>query len=276
MDREIITKAAFILLGTVGTCWAGCCVKSREPQCSKVVKPDRVDKVLEQLKQKTETLESYQAGVEYLFKQPAPFDSQTLKKGVLYYQQFGGKSKLRMNFQTLKQDNEKQQKYVEQFIFDGVWLTVIDYQIKQVTKEQLAEPNKPMDAFELARRVFPIIGFTKVEELKRDFVMKLVEQKESGKEAFVQLHLKVKPDSVYKDDYTAVDFWVDKKLGLPAKIVAVSTEDDIYEIKLLKPRVNKKISKKVFDFKVPKGFTAKETPLKKGEKTTDTRQKTQD
>ena len=32
-----------------------------------------------------------------------------------------------------------------------------------------------------------------------------------------------KDDPVYKDDYTSIDFWIDKKLYLPAKIVAVST-----------------------------------------------------
>jgi len=275
MDRKIIAGAAFIVLGAAGICWAGCSTRSLEPQCRKAVKPDAVDKVLEQLRQKTTELESYQTRVEYLFKQPL-FESESLRKGVLYYQKFGEKSKLRMNFKTLKQDDEKEQKYVEQFIFDGVWLTKIDYQVKHVTRQQLAEPNEPVDAFELAKRVFPIIGFTKVEELKKEFEIKLVEQKESEKKGFVQLHLKVKPDSTYKDDYTSIDFWIDKKLGLPAKIAAVSTEDDIYEIKLLKPKVNKRIDKKVFEFKIPEDFTVKEIPLKKGEKTTDSRPKTQD
>ncbi|GAH84901.1 unnamed protein product, partial [marine sediment metagenome] len=64
--------------------------------------------------------------------------------------------------------------------------------------------------------------------------------------------------------YTHIDFWIDKKLGLPAKIVAASTEQDIYQIKLLKPKVNKKLDKKVFDFKIPRGFGKPEIiPLKK-------------
>ncbi len=76
------------------------------------------------------------------------------------------------------------------------------------------------------------------------------------------MHLKVKPNSVYKDDYVYIDFWIDKKLGLPAKIVTVSTEPatesvelkDVFEIKFLKPQFNKKIDRKVFDFKIPPGF----------------------
>ncbi len=84
--------------------------------------------------------------------------------------------------------------------------------------------------------------------------------------------MEVKPNSVYKDDYISIDFWIDKKLGLPVKIVAVSTEPatepielkDVSEIKFLKPKVNKGMDKKVFEFKIPEGFDEPEIiPLKK-------------
>jgi len=217
---------------------------------------------LQKLSLKTKQLESYQCGIEYLLKQPL-FESQTLRKGVLYYQKLNDKSQLRVNFLTLKQDDEKEQKYVEHFIFDGIWLTRIDYQIEKVERRQLAEPNKPEDPFDLASRNLPIIGFTKIEDLQKQFEIKLVQQEKAEAERSFHLHLKVKPDSIYKDDYTAIDFWIDKKLGLPAKVVAVSTEEDIHEIKFLKPNVNEKIDKKVFEFEIPKGFTVEEIPLKK-------------
>jgi len=222
-----------------------------------------VEAVLRQLKQTTEKLQSYQGQVEYLFSQPL-LESKTLQKGVLYYAKYGNKSKLRINLETLKQDDEKEQKYAEHFIFDGVWLTRLDYQIKSVERHQLAEPNEPVDAFELASRNLPIIGFTKVEELQNHFEITLVEAKDEKREAvpsaekdtaeFVHLHFRTRPDSTYKDDYTSIDLWIDRNLGLPAKVVAVSTEDDVYEIKLLKPAVNKEIDRKTFEFEIPKGF----------------------
>jgi hypothetical protein len=75
----------------------------------------------------------------------------------------------------------------------------------------------------------------------------------------IQVHLKVKPNSIYKDDYISIDFWIDGKLDLPAKIIAVKSEPeppfgDIEEIKFLNPKVNKDIDKKVFELKIPKGF----------------------
>jgi outer membrane lipoprotein-sorting protein len=118
----------------------------------------------------------------------------------------------------------------------------------------------------VANRNLPIIGFTKIEDLKKQFEIKLVEQEKGKPEDsnFIGLHLKVKPDSIYKDNYIYLDFWIDKKSGLPAKVVALSIEEDIYEIKLIKAKVNKGVDKKVFELKIPKGFGEPEiVPLKK-------------
>jgi len=222
-----------------------------------------VESILKQLNKKTKELQSYEAQIEYKFSQPL-LESETLRKGVLYYAKNGKKSRLRINFQMLKHDDEKQQKYIEHYIFDGIWLTHIDYQLKAVKRYELAEPNKPVDAFDLAGRNLPIIGFNKIEDLEKQYDIKLVEQ-QSREEELVHLHLKVKPDSIYKDDYTSIDFWIDKKLYMPAKVIAVSTEEDIYEIKFLKPKVNKKIAQKVFELTIPEGFSVEVEPLRKKE-----------
>ena len=262
MNKGIITKAAVILLGTVAGCLACDCAEEFDELFQQKIKPNPVEAVLKQLKRQTCELKSYQGRIEYLFSQPI-FESETLRKGVLYYERRGGKSKLRINFQTLKQDDDEEQKYIEHYIFDGVWLTHIDYQIKEVKRYQRAEPNEPVDAFELASRNFPIIGFSETEDLKKEFEIKLIEQKEEERQDFIHLHLKVKPNSIYKDDYTSIDFWIDKELYLPAKIAATSTEEDIYEIRLLDAKVNVGIDKNVFEIKVPKDFGEGKIPLKK-------------
>jgi outer membrane lipoprotein-sorting protein len=284
-NSVVFMEALIVLLVVVVTCWPGGCagslagseaepvasLRGEQADANSAAKP-QVDMVLEQLKKQTAELKSYGSQIEYKFIQPL-LESETLRRGILYYQRSEGKlagakpgearSALRINFETLKQEDEEEQKYIEQYIFDGVWLTHIDYQIKEVKRYQKAEPNEPADAFELVSENFPIIGFTKVEELKKEFEIGLVEQQGGEAEDFIQLHLKVKADSIYKDDYTSIDFWIDRKLYLPAKIVAVTTEEDIYEIKLLGPKVNKEIDKKVFEIKIPEGFGVEIIPLKK-------------
>jgi len=261
----IITKIFLLLLVMTGTCRSAGCAEN--PACLQPKRPDAnsVEQILKKLNRKTKELKSYQCRIEYLFSQPI-LDSNSLRKGVLYYEVGGGKSNLRINFQSLRQDDEKEQKYVEDYILDGIWLTCIDYQIESVKRFQLAEPNdpnRPTEAFELVSRNFPIIGFSKVENLQKQFEIKLVEAERSEQSGFVRLGLKVRPGSIYKDDYKSIDFWIDKKLYLPAKIVTVSTEEDIYQIKFLKAKVNKKIDKKVFDIKIPKDFGEQIIPLKK-------------
>jgi len=296
MNTKIIIKSAIILLWALSACLASeakvackClkCSNSKQPADEKT---NEVETVLKQLNQKTSELTSFQAQIEYKFIQPL-LESEKLQKGIFYYAKIGNSSKLRLNFQTRTVDDEEEEKYVEEYIvlgganlshpghrFEGVWAVQIDYEMESVRYIQLADvqdPNKPMDVFDLINKNFPMVGFSRIEDIKKQFEITLVEQKKTGPEDFIQVHLEVKPNSIYKDDYVSIDFWIDKKLGLPAKIVTVSTEPatepvelkDVFEIKFLKPEFNTKIDEKIFDFKIPAGFDEPEImPLpKKGE-----------
>jgi len=274
MNRRIMIKLTFIVLWATGISRAGGCTEASKNQQQQNPKDDPVNIVLEKLTQKTSNLQSYQSQIEYKYLQPL-LESETLRKGVFYYTRSDSKSALSIYFNTVKQDDEKERNQTEQYIvFDGaqlpladhelkgIWLAHLDYQIKEVKYYQLAEPNDPnesTDVFDLASKKLPMLGFSKIEELKKQFEIQLVEQKKTDPENLIQVHLKVKPNSIYKDDYTSIDFWIDKKLNLPAKIVAVKSEPeppfgDIEEIKFLNPKINKDIDKKVFELKIPKGF----------------------
>ncbi len=273
MSKMTTIRGVLALLLAVGACWASGHTESPQGH-KKPARVDPVDAVLEQLNKKTRELTSYQCRIEHKYIQSL-LESQATRKGVLYYMRSGGKSALRVNFETLQQEDEKEQKAVEQYIvldgawltyrdheFKGIWLVHIDYRMEEVKYYQLAEPgdpNKPTDVFELASKNLPMLGFTKTQELKKQFEVELVEQKNAEAKDFTQVRLKVKPNSVYKDDFLSIDFWIEKKVGLPTKFRAIKTEPeapdgDIEEIKFLKPKVNKDIEKKVFEFEIPKRF----------------------
>lgn len=242
-----------------GMCGLASCAEVPAVRPSADTNTSSVDSVLEDLHSAAENLRTYQCKLEYLFSQPV-LESKTLRKGTLQYARFNSGSKLRIGFDTLVQDDGPPQKYVESYVFDGQWLTHIDYQIKQVRKKQLAEANEPVDAFELAKRNFPIIGFDKTEDLKRQFESELVGETNG----IAQVHLKVRPDSEYADEYESADIWIDEAIDLPSKLVVVSTEGDIYEISFIEPKVDEPISEKVFEVTIPAGFGKPEIiPLKK-------------
>jgi outer membrane lipoprotein-sorting protein len=75
------------------------------------------------------------------------------------------------------------------------------------------------------------------------------------------LNLSPKADSEYKD-YKTIELWIDDKLNLPAKIIATNADGDIYRVRFLEPKVNQKIDKKIFEYKIPKGFGVEIVPLK--------------
>ena len=120
MDEKIITKVAFLLLMAVNTCWARGCTGGLDASGPKEVDANSVEAILKQLKQKTAELKSYQSQIEYSFRQPL-LESETKRRGVLYYKKEADRSRLRINFQTLKQDDEEEQKYdgIEKIEDDG-------------------------------------------------------------------------------------------------------------------------------------------------------------
>ena len=120
--------------------WASGCAEVSKKEQEKP-KDDPVNNVLESLNRTTLSLQSYQSQIEYKYSQPL-LESETLDKGMFYYTRSDGQSALSINFNTRKQDDEKEQKYAEQYIildggrlplddreFKGIWLAHLDYQV---------------------------------------------------------------------------------------------------------------------------------------------------
>jgi outer membrane lipoprotein-sorting protein len=222
-----------------------------------------LDEILAKLRQRTSGMRSYQADIHYLFIQdPELLDSRTLRKGIIYYQRGDGRSRLRVNFNTIQQDDAPQRERIEQFSFDGVWLTKIDHELKTVDLYQQAEENNPQDVFEYISHNFPIVGFSSTETLRGQFDIGITDQPTDPNKP-IRLHLKVKPDSVYKDDYRDIDFSIDSRTWLPLRVVARSTEGDIYDIQFVKAAVNKNLENSVFVIETPESFSKNRHPLKK-------------
>lgn len=267
MNKNILNWIIAIVISAGNLCWAQGCAEVSEakpvPVEQKQNKP--LDDVLAKLSEKAQTLQSYQCDLEYLFSQPL-FDSQTLRTGKMYYLRDGMNSLLRIDFNTEKQDEEPAVEYIEIWVFDGIWLTRVNHELRQVKMYQLIDPNEfdpneSVDAFDLITEYLPIVGFTKTERLKEEFNIKLAEGKPDTP---IELHMKVRPESVYADDYTSIDFSIDRKLYLPVSVTAYSTEEDIYQFRFIEPKVNGRLGRKIFKLDIPKDFPKPEIlPLQK-------------
>jgi outer membrane lipoprotein-sorting protein len=272
MSKNILNWTIAIVISAGNICLAQGCAEVSEAkgppkQASGLNKQQKsqLDGTLEKLSERAQTLQSYQCDLEYLFSQPL-FDSQTLRMGKMYYLRDGRDSMLRIDFNTEKQDEEPAVEYIENWVFDGIWLTRVNHELKQVKMYQLIDPNEfdpneSVDAFDLITEYLPIVGFTKTERLEEEFNIELAEGK-SG--APIELNMKVKPESIYADDYTSIDFSIDRKLYLPVSVTAYSTEEDIYQFRFIEPKVNEGLERKTFKLDIPKDFPKPEVvPLKK-------------
>ncbi len=239
---------------------------NEEPNCPlsdqpHVVDPNSLEGVLAMLDKQVTDLSSYHCKLDYIYKQPL-LESQTRRTGTLSYAKFGDRSFLRIDFNTLQYDEEPVQEHTEQFFFDGVWGTYIDYQSHSVQRQQIAEPNAPMDAFVLVSRRVPVVGFSKIEELRQQFKVELLPESTSPTSPYYQLHLETRPESPYREEYVTIDVEINKQQKLPSKIVAVTTEGDIHEIKLLDATINQPIDRARFNFEIPSDFSLETVPLR--------------
>ena len=115
----------------------------------------------------------------------------------------------------------------------------------------MRQEDKPIDVFELINHNFPLVGFSGVDTLEKDFDVKLGENEPNQP---VLLLLTTKNDSKFKDEYSKIDFWADPDSWLPVRIRAYSTQDDIYDIRFLDTKINKKLKNAVFTIETPAHF----------------------
>ena len=229
-----------------------------------------LENILKNIGKASSSLETFQCDLSYLtIQDPEIVISKTLQTGKLYYQRDTDHSNLRIRFEQLRQDDFAPEDYVEDYYFDGVWLTKVDYKLKQINLYQQAPENRPVDVFELINEHFPLIGFSGEKTLQEDFNVAVANISGADPNEPIQLLLEVKEDSKYHDEYKKVDFWIDKDNYLPFRVRAYSTLGDIYDIRFLDPHINKKLKNAVFTIETPAGFrknieALKASPTKKG------------
>ena len=114
----------------------------------------------------------------YLSKIPI-LGSKTLRKGQLLYLKSDDRSWVRIDFNTLKQDDFEEQQRREVYLFDGVWLTKVDFALEQVDMYQQAPADEPVDAIDFISHRFPLIGFSGGKHFESEFDVQLAETQEN-------------------------------------------------------------------------------------------------
>ena len=277
MKTHIVLFVFSICLSPFAWSAASCCTKSKSKPPEPVVQDKQkteqndgeIDEILSKMNHAAKQLKSCQANLSYLFIQdPDLLDSKTLRNGVLYYQKKEGRSQLRIRFDDIKQEDFEPENCRQEYLFDGVWLTRIDFKLKQTDLYQKAPEDKPIDVFELISSIFPLIGFSNIDQLRKDFDIRLPENPDESDKS-IKLLLSVKKGSRYEKEYKKIDFRVASDTYMPEQIVAYSSQGDIHDIKFKEFEINKKLKKAVFTIETPSDFRKnierlEEKPTEKG------------
>ena len=272
MRTPLICTALFIVLaGFVSAQTPHLCAAEPTAACS-TADPNMtpLQNILDRLQENAAKLTSCTSKIEYLFIQdPDLLDSHMLRKGNLYYLKSEERSRAKIQFDTLKQDEFDDEKRLEIYLFDGVWLTKVDFSLEQIDQYQQATEDKPLDAFDFLSHHFPLVGFSGSKRFETEFDVSLAETNPEDPN-LLQLLLDVKEGSRYSEDYKKIDFWIDNKLYLPRRVRALSTQGDVYDIRFLDIQTNKKLEKQIFTIETPAHFrknieALKQEPETKGD-----------
>ncbi len=266
--RLIWVCFAALLVGLVETALTqdtSCCASADEAQASadpSAASP--LEKILSRLQKNALGLTSCTSQIEYLFiENPDFLGSHTLRKGQLFYLKSDGRSRVRIEFHTVKQDDFEEEKRREVYLFDGVWLTKIDFALEQIEMVQQAPEDEPIDALDYISHRFPLVGFSGSKQFDSEFDVQIAEADEDDDPNLIHLVLDVREDSRYHKDYKKIDFWIDNSLYLPRRVRALSTQDDIYDIRFSTIQINKKMEKQTFTIETPTHFRKNREPLKR-------------
>lgn len=269
MNRRAKLFLFLILLITAGQgrlCLSGaaCCAgpDNTEPNRT-ATEVLTVKQILDEMHKAAQTLTSLQANVEYLFIQdPELLEARSVRQGIIYYSKGTPKSNLRITFHTIQQDAEEPQSRPEHYLFDGVWLTKIDWAMETVDLYQKALADQPVGVFDFISHNFPMVGFTDPQKLEKEFYISVSPAAAEPNEP-QHLFLKVREDSIYKDDYTKIEVWVNRRTWLPVRLAAVSVQGDFLDLKWHDLRTNEQIPPGVFLIEIPAHFRKNTHPLEK-------------
>ncbi len=223
----------------------------------------RVIAILDRLEKAGKKIKDLQANVRHELYQMIPDDRQT-KLGLIRYRAANGKSnaKFMIFFDTLIHDNLKLHRK-EWFCFDGHWLREIRQQTKTVIDREIVAPDEKIDPFKLGEGPFPLPFGQSKEKILKNFDVKLKPARKDDPPNTSHLVLTPKPESRFRKKYKKLEFWIDNKLNLPIKVLALDRHSNQITAWFSKIKINKGIKDDKLWVPIPKGYAYQKEPLTK-------------
>ena len=185
----------------------------------------RVDEILTQLQHRSDDLKDIRCEVRFVEDDRLNL-TQRIKSGEILFLMTKPNSRFLIYFQKTESDGVLGKQ--EWYLFDGQWLYQAVERTTQVTKQEVAQPDKEFDLFDLEKAPFPLPFGQKRETILRNFDVTLVPPAPGDPADTDHLICIPKTDSRLYRKYDRLDLFVHRDMHLPSRIVV--TKNDKLEI----------------------------------------------
>lgn len=194
-----------------------------------------------------------QATVEYIIENPILATTET-RTGTFYYQRETDTTppKFRIFFDHANFGGPMLSEKLE-YAFDGQWLTIMKYKIKNMTRKQIAAPGETVEPLKIGKGPFPLPFNQKAADVARIFNVKTRDPRPSDPKNTDYIELTPKAGTEKDYDFTKLQIWTDSKTQLPVRIISNDRNKDIKKINLTNVQAGLTFDQKMFKPEKPAG-----------------------
>jgi hypothetical protein len=229
-------RNAFIMICAIAL--AGSVLAQTQPTTEPAVDP-QIDQVLDELHARGGTLKEFIADISET-DTDAIMGNTTTKTGKVWYQvKPNDDVRLHILFDKKQVGNKPAHPEKREYLLDGGWLIDRDYQAHIEVKRQISHPGEKVNLFQLGKGPLPLpIGQDK-KDVHGQFDVTLVPTTKDDPAGTVHLQLTPKPGTDLARKFNVLDFFIDRKLGMPVRIHTVDAKQSMeQQIDLQNLKVN--------------------------------------
>lgn len=212
--------------------------------------------ILQRLERAGDRYTTLTADVTYTVEQRLTGDIETRTGTAAFQQKTAGQpAKFRIDFETLRLGRRgpvRKQKLL--YLFDGAWLSIAKYNIKQLTRVQVAAEGEDVQALRIGKGPFPVPFGQKTSDITALCEVATGPVKESAPADTD--YLLIVPRKQHKDqlNFTKLEMWIDRKTDLPVKIVTADKSKNVTTVLFEKVQTTKAIDPELFVMAKPVGW----------------------
>ncbi len=190
------------------------------PAASRPAAEDGVDRILETLERRGDTVEDLSCNLTLEIDDKVVFEKQT-KHGKLLFRRERPSALFRVDFHKLIEGDGvvKHRGHAEWHIFDGHWYTEARESTRTVIKRRIVREGETFDPFEVGSSPFPLPFGQKKADILKNFAVELVPPAKGDPPESDHLKCVPRAGSRYADDYSELHFHISREKELPVRVV---------------------------------------------------------